>query len=81
MHSLTLQVQGWHYEFPGYPWPKGTTQPYPTGQEVQDYIVSYAHDSGVYPHVQLNTDVLSLTPVGQEGAQGWNIKNKDGAGK
>lgn len=26
-----LQVQGWHFEIPGFPWPPGTSWPYPTG--------------------------------------------------
>lgn len=84
--GYALQVRKWHYEIPGYKWPKEASHPkYPTGQEVQDYLRAYARDSGVLPLIKFNTSVTSVNPVpttdGKEpGSEGWTIEYTDTAG-
>ncbi len=74
-----MQVRKWHYEIPGYPWSDTASDPkYPSGEEVQEYLRSYAKDAGLLPIIRFGVEAKALSPVpsagAPEGSAGWEVE-------
>ncbi|KAG2482298.1 hypothetical protein HYH03_018762 [Edaphochlamys debaryana] len=60
--GYALQVPWRHYQFPEFLWPKHL-QPdteYPTGEQVQQYVLAYAEHFDLYRHVRFNCKLLRM---------------------
>jgi cation diffusion facilitator CzcD-associated flavoprotein CzcO len=73
-----LQVPKQLYEFPDFPFqvPEGY---YPTGPEVQSYILAYADKFKLRPHIRTSTTVKSVAPRA-DGKRGWTVTTSPAAG-
>jgi cation diffusion facilitator CzcD-associated flavoprotein CzcO len=66
--GLTTQSAKATYGFSDFPMPKAYPE-WPTGQQVQTWLASYASTFGLDPHLRLNTEV---TRANRDGA-GWTL--------
>ncbi|ANZ40084.1 monooxygenase [Lentzea guizhouensis] len=73
--GLTTQSPGAQYSFSDFPMPKDLPE-WPTGEQVQRYLESYAHHFGIEPSLRLETTVTSVVPV----ADGWEVTTDAGIG-
>lgn len=68
-----LQVPRKLYEFPGFPYPKDQdVDLFPRGQQVQNYIRSYAEAHGLMTSIRFGTSVQSLEPLADR--RGWAVR-------
>lgn len=72
--GLTTQNNKGTYHFSDFPMPKSYPE-FPSGEQVQAYLESYANHFGVTQHVRLNTEVLSANLDEQQGL--WSVASHD----
>lgn len=65
------------YAFSDFPMPDDYPE-WPSGQQVQAYLQSYANHFGVTPHLSLGTEIVEATP--RAGAPGWTIATRPAGG-
>lgn len=70
--GLTTQNVRSTYALSDFPYPSHYPE-WPSGEQVQQYLAAYTREFGFEKNIQLNTEVLSADPTGD---QGWNIKIK-----
>lgn len=61
------------YAFSDFPMPDDYPE-WPSGQQVQAYLQSYANHFGVMPRLRLGTEIVEATP--RAGAPGWTIATR-----
>lgn len=69
--GVTTQTPGRIYIYPDYPLPDSYPE-WPTGEQVNAYLESYANHFGVLDRIQFNTEVIALNAV-DDGNKGWTI--------
>jgi cation diffusion facilitator CzcD-associated flavoprotein CzcO len=63
--------------YPGHPMPPHYPL-FPSRDQVRDYLVGFAERAELLPHIRFGTEVLSVEPVGPDGAGGWNVTTSAG---
>lgn len=66
--GVSTQTPGEAYSFSDHPYPDGSPE-WPSGEQVQDYLTSYARRFGLDPVISLSTVVEAAEPV----AGGWRL--------
>jgi dimethylaniline monooxygenase (N-oxide forming) len=69
--GVTTQTPGKIYTYPDYPLPDSYPE-WPTGEQVNAYLESYANHFGVIDRIQFNTEVIALNAI-DDGHQGWMV--------
>lgn len=69
--GVTTQTPGRIYTYPDYPLPDSYPE-WPTGEQVNAYLESYANHFGVLDRIQFNTEVIALNAI-DDGYKGWTI--------
>ncbi|GID29447.1 flavin-containing monooxygenase [Paractinoplanes brasiliensis] len=72
--GLTTQSARSTYGFSDYPMPRDFPE-WPSGEQVQSWLESYAHEFKIEPHLRLGVRVLSATRT----AGGWTLACSDGS--
>lgn len=68
--GLTTQNVRSTYALSDFPYPKGTPE-WPSGEQVQHYLASYAKQFDLDPLIELNTEVRQASPTGN--GQHWTL--------
>jgi len=75
-----LQVPKELFEFPDFPYPETfKCDDFPTGEEVQEYILLYCEKFNLREKIRFKTFVTEVRPVGS-GKRGWEVHFKDSGG-
>ncbi|BDA66665.1 hypothetical protein CAL7716_008310 [Calothrix sp. PCC 7716] len=69
--GVTTQTPGRIYTYPDYPLPASYPE-WPTGEQVNAYLESYANHFGVVQQIQFNTEVIALNAI-DDGHKGWMV--------
>ncbi|RUT09921.1 hypothetical protein DSM106972_004160 [Dulcicalothrix desertica PCC 7102] len=69
--GVTTQTQGRIYSYPDYPMPNSYPE-WPSGEQVNAYLESYANHFGVSERIQFNTEVIGLNAI-DDGYKGWVV--------
>jgi len=69
--SLHLQTQAILYEFPNFPFPK-TKEDYPTQNDVEAYLQSYAQSNELIEKIEFNSEVKKMERR-SSGRPGWRL--------
>jgi cation diffusion facilitator CzcD-associated flavoprotein CzcO len=72
--SLRLNTTRWYSYLPGKPFPVHYPI-FPTAKQYHRYLVTYAHDMGLMPHIQLGVSVQRLY---RAGSGGWCVVTSEG---
>lgn len=59
-------------EFDDFPMPEGTAE-YPSHRELRGYFQDFAKHFDLYRHYKFNTEILKVTPLGENG-DGWRVE-------
>ena len=72
--DFALQVPKELFEFPNFPYPESfRCEDFPTGPEVQDYIVMYSKAFGLRDKVRFKTFVTEVKPLGNQ-QRSWQLE-------
>lgn len=72
--DFALQVPKELFEFPDFPYPENfRCEDFPTGPEVQDYIVMYSKAFGLRDKIRFKTFVTEVKPLGKQ-QRGWQLE-------
>nr|BCL56286.2 flavin-containing monooxygenase [Persicaria tinctoria] len=82
LETTRLQTPKDFYQFSDFPWPSSVQDMHPTGEQVMEYIRSYADHFGLLKHVRFNTKVLSISFEGtsDQEMEAWSHWNGTGEG-
>ncbi|BAZ17401.1 dimethylaniline monooxygenase [Calothrix sp. NIES-4071] len=72
--GIITQTPGQMYSFPDYPLPDSYPE-WPSGEQVNAYLESYANHFGVSEKIQFSTKVIALTAI-ENGHQGWEVTTR-----
>jgi dimethylaniline monooxygenase (N-oxide forming) len=73
--GVRLQTKRQCYSFSDFPMPSHYPE-FPSGQQVYEYLVSYAKNFGVDRTIRFSTEVQSIRPR-PDGAPGWRVHVRD----
>jgi cation diffusion facilitator CzcD-associated flavoprotein CzcO len=75
LHLITSRdVSG----FDGYPMPDHFPV-YPSRDQMRSYLEAFAADRRLHEVIRFGTEVTHIEPVGERGADGWDVETADGA--
>ena len=63
--------------YAGCPMPAGYPL-FPSRDQMRDYILGFAAQHELGAHIRFNTEVTSVRPLGERGADGWEVATADG---
>ncbi|KAK9052086.1 hypothetical protein SSX86_028714 [Deinandra increscens subsp. villosa] len=77
--TTRLQAPKDLYQFSDFPWPDSVVDPFPTQQQVLEYLRSYANRFDLMPHIKLQSRVESISYDGPS-SETWSLWNGIGEG-
>ncbi|KAI3824878.1 hypothetical protein L1987_06350 [Smallanthus sonchifolius] len=75
--TTTLQSPKPFYQFSDFPWPTSVTDVFPTGQQIRDYLRSYATHFDLIPHIRFHSRVKGISYDGPS-SETWSLWNGTG---
>ncbi|KAI3824867.1 hypothetical protein L1987_06339 [Smallanthus sonchifolius] len=75
--TTTLQSPKTFYQFSDFPWPTSVTDVFPTGQQIRDYLLSYATHFDLIPHIRFHSRVKGISYDGPS-SETWSLWNGTG---
>ncbi|KAI3824865.1 hypothetical protein L1987_06337 [Smallanthus sonchifolius] len=75
--TTTLQSPKTFYQFSDFPWPTSVTDVFPTGQQIRDYLLSYATHFDLIPYIRFHSRVKGISYDGPS-SETWSLWNGTG---